>query len=69
MKFALSIKTNKDKSTEIVRTLLLTPPYIHITYVCMCNDDAKKGQHKVLILKKLSGLCPSRSDDSMYVCK
>ena len=33
MKFALSIKTNKDKSTEIVRTLLLTPLYIHM---CAC---------------------------------
>ena len=57
MKFALKIKTKKDKSTEIVPSLLLTPPNI-----CACAmPRAKKGQQKVPILKKTTGLCPSRS--------
>ena len=57
MKFALKSKTKKDKSTEIVPSLLLTPPNI-----CACAvPRAKNGQQKVPILKKRTGLCPSRS--------
>ena len=48
--------TNKDKFTEIVPPLLLTP---------CAMVRAKKGQHKVQILKKTTGLCLSRSYFSM----
>ena len=49
--------SNKHKYTEIVPILLLTPPYI-----CACAmPRAQKGQQKVPILKKTTGLCPSRS--------
>ena len=57
MKFVLWSKTNKDKSTDIFLPLLLKPTDI---YSCAMRR-AKKGQQKVPILKKTTGLCPSRS--------
>ena len=63
MKFVLYIKTNKDKSTEIVLypfSLLHTILYINCTCVQYCaKPRAKKGQQKLPILKKKTGLCHS----------
>ena len=44
MKFALKIKTKKDKSTEIVPSLLLTPP--NICAWRMCNAESQKRSAK-----------------------
>ena len=56
MKFVFKSKTNKVKSTETVPTLLLKPTDIGAPVL-----RAKKGQQKVPILKKTTGLFPSRS--------
>ena len=44
MKFALKSKTKKDKSTEIVPSLLLTPP--NICALRMCNAESQKRSAK-----------------------
>ena len=50
-------KTNKDITTEIFPPLFFKP-----TDICArAMPGAKKGQQKVPILKKTTGLCPSRS--------
>ena len=57
MKFVLERKTNKDKSTKIFPPIRLQPTEIH----ACAMPRAKKDQKKVPILKKTTGLCPSRS--------
>ena len=59
MKFVKQTKTNLQKKCP---PLLLKP-----TDMCACAmPRAKKGQQKVPILKKTTGLCLSRSYYSMY---
>ena len=54
--------TNKDKSTEIFPSLLCKPLDIYAHVQCI---ESQKGPQTVLILKKTTGLFPSKSDSSM----
>ena len=63
MKFVLSSKTNKNKTTEIFPPLLLKPTDIRASAMPRVN----KGQQKVSILKRATELYPSRSYYTMLL--
>ena len=61
MKSVFKSKTNKYKCTDIFLTLLPKP-----LFICACAmPRAKTGQQKVPILKRTTGIYPSRSYYSM----